>query len=334
MADPLCSVVIVAWNRRRELKPALDSIFRQTIAHRIEVIVVDNGSEDDTLEFLQHSYADAIQDERLRVYAFERNEGASHGRNAGIRLARAKHVCFLDSDAEIISDNAIERCLERLAQGLERAVGGMIWFDRERTRGFCFGGYITHDGHVDCLRTQTERENPMFLSTCFSVWEKTLLEELRGFDPFYFWGIEDVDFSVRAYFNAQRGRRRAATQYHVLDDIHVLHEMASTGRKYEAGNFEKTFMDLERQRLYLVLSYGGLFEFFRNLLRGPFRVKRFSEVGYRMPFQFRHQFLSAWWFPLIRLIKLPVDWRNMRQNHLARSPHPRLIAGKNTDNSV
>ena len=100
---PRCSVVIITWNRRRELERALDSLFRQTIARELDIIVIDNGSNDGTVEWLR-----GHQENSLRLFVFDRNHGASHGRNAGIRLARAEHVCFLDSDAEILTDDAIE----------------------------------------------------------------------------------------------------------------------------------------------------------------------------------------------------------------------------------
>ncbi len=326
---PLCSVVIVTWNRRNELEPALDSVFAQTIAERLEVIVIDNASEDDTVEWLTERYPHPV-----RVYRYSRNLGASHARNAGIRLARASSICFLDSDAVILERDAIERCLRHLDTHPEiRAVGGPIWFDREKTRAFCLGGYITPDGHFHGRRTHSERENPDFLSTCFAVWRKSLLEELRGFDPWYFWGIEDMDLGLRARFSAGRGRVRGATRFEVVEGADVWHNMSTVGRHYEFDNFEPKFRALERQRLYLVLAYGGLGMFIRVLLRGPFRVGRIERDAWERRLTWGQRVRALVLYPMVRLVRLPWDWAQTRRNHLASTPMPEEVPAKRPNRS-
>jgi GT2 family glycosyltransferase len=250
---PRCSVVIVTWNRRKELEAAIHSLKRQTLADEIETIVIDNGSTDGTVEWLR-----GMGDGSIRLLEFKENRGASHGRNAGIRAARAPLVCFLDSDAEIISPDAIERCIGRLGRGDGvRAVTTSIWFDREKTRPFSKGVYITPEGHYSGIRSRTETADPHVISSCFAVWEKSLLEELGGFDPWYFWGIEDLDLSLRAYHRSLLGEARGASRFFVLEDVHVLHEMSHKGRHYLPTDFDAVFHAIERQRLYMVLAHAG-----------------------------------------------------------------------------
>ncbi|HMZ51472.1 MAG TPA: glycosyltransferase family 2 protein [Candidatus Sumerlaeota bacterium] len=318
---PRCSVVIITWNRRRELERALDSLFRQTIARELDIIVIDNGSNDGTVEWLRGHH-----EHSLRLFVFDRNHGASHGRNAGIRLARAEHVCFLDSDAEILTDDAIERCLAELQRDRSiRAVGASIWFDRARTRAFCLGGYITRDGHFDQKRTHSETTDPDFLSTCFAVWDKSLLRELRGFDPWYFWGIEDMDLSLRARWNARRHASLAATRYRIVEDVHVLHEMASGGRHYQPDNFSAAFNAYERQRLYLVLAYGGIAEFFRVLLASPLHGTEIEKRVWQKKLSLAEKLKAFLCFPLLRLIALPLNILQIRKDHLDRTPAPKEI---------
>ncbi len=262
----------------------------------------------------------------VRLYQFARNEGASHGRNAGIRLASAPHLCFLDSDAVILSPDAVERSLAALKAHPEiRAVGASIWFDRERTRAFCLGGYITPEGHFHQKRTHSETQDPHFISTCFAVWEKALLEELRGFDPWYFWGIEDMDLSLRASARARRGERVAATRFLIVEDVHVLHEMASGGRHYQPNNFAAAFDAYERQRLYLVLAYGGLLEFLRVLLTSPFRLQRIQRDVWQTRLNMRQKLWSLVVYPLLRVVRLPLDLLLSARNHLAQCPKPQAV---------
>lgn len=90
MADPLVSIIIPTFNRAQCVRRALDSVFAQTFRD-FEVVVVDDGSTDDTVEILK-SYGAQI---RLLC---QPNGGASAARNTGLQAARGKWIAFLDSD--------------------------------------------------------------------------------------------------------------------------------------------------------------------------------------------------------------------------------------------
>lgn len=89
---PRVSVVISSYNRRQLLAGALRSALRQRQVE-FEVIVVDNGSTDDTLEYLA-----GCQDPRLRIIRNEVSLGSVGGRNTGLAAARGEWVGFLDDD--------------------------------------------------------------------------------------------------------------------------------------------------------------------------------------------------------------------------------------------
>ena len=94
------SVIIPAYNSARWLGEAIESVLGQTF-HEFELIVVDDGSTDNT------SYiARAFTDPRIR-YLHQHNKGLSAARNAGIRESRAEYVALLDAD-DIFKPNKLE----------------------------------------------------------------------------------------------------------------------------------------------------------------------------------------------------------------------------------
>lgn len=88
---PRISVVIPTYNRFTTVGKAIDSVLSQTYCD-VEVIVVDDGSSDDTAKVIGDAYG-----ERIRLFK-QRNQGASAARNRGIAEARGEWIAFLDSD--------------------------------------------------------------------------------------------------------------------------------------------------------------------------------------------------------------------------------------------
>lgn len=93
----MVSVVIPAYNRAKVICRAIESCLNQTYED-IEVIVVDDGSSDNTKEVIA-----AIDDNRLR-YIYQDNAGACAARNRGIELAQGEYIAFQDSDDEWHTD--------------------------------------------------------------------------------------------------------------------------------------------------------------------------------------------------------------------------------------
>ena len=96
---PDVSVIVIGHDVRDEILAALASIRDHAGAIVTEAIVVDNGSSDGTTEAVRRAFPDA------RVIGLPRNEGGS-ARNHGLRVARGRHVMFLDSDAAL-TDGAL-----------------------------------------------------------------------------------------------------------------------------------------------------------------------------------------------------------------------------------
>lgn len=102
------SVVIPAYNAGLWIGEAIESVLNQSF-HRLELIVVDDGSNDDTL-----SIAKSFTDPRIR-FLHQENRGLSAARNAGIRESRGEYVAFLDAD-DIFRPNKLEHQVWALDQ--------------------------------------------------------------------------------------------------------------------------------------------------------------------------------------------------------------------------
>lgn len=88
----MISVILPTYNRAATIERAIDSVLNQTYSD-IEVIVVDDGSSDNTGEIIQ-----GIRDERLRYIKNTENKGACAARNIGIISAKGEYIAFQDSD--------------------------------------------------------------------------------------------------------------------------------------------------------------------------------------------------------------------------------------------
>jgi GT2 family glycosyltransferase len=115
---PVVSVIIPAYNHGRFIEEALESALTQTYRD-LEVIVVDDGSTDDTRERV------ARFGNRLG-YVYQANAGSAAARNLGIRRSRGAYVAFLDAD-DIWLPGKVERCVEALEQDPRAGVAYHWW---------------------------------------------------------------------------------------------------------------------------------------------------------------------------------------------------------------
>jgi glycosyltransferase involved in cell wall biosynthesis len=106
--DPVVSIVMPTFNRTEFLPASVESVFAQTIP-QWELIIADDGSNPETLEYLDTLTSDA----RVRVLRLRRRGNPGAARNAGIAAARAALLAFLDSD-DLWAPNKLERQLSVL----------------------------------------------------------------------------------------------------------------------------------------------------------------------------------------------------------------------------
>ncbi|MBI4095127.1 MAG: glycosyltransferase [Candidatus Liptonbacteria bacterium] len=121
---PKISAVITTWNRSLMLKSAIASVLAQTVKD-FELLVLDNGSTDDTEEVVR-----SFGDKRIR-YVNHGRIGISEARNRGVREAKGEFVGFLDDDDEWLPEK-LEKQLALFGKSSERV--GMIYGGFRRVR--------------------------------------------------------------------------------------------------------------------------------------------------------------------------------------------------------
>jgi glycosyltransferase involved in cell wall biosynthesis len=197
-APPPVSVVIPAYNRAATIRAAIVSVLRQTWSD-FELVVVDDGSTDDTL-----AAARAVEDPRLRVLAAPRNLGAAGARNLGVAEARGTWIAFQDSDDEWLPTK-LEKQMARLATRPENGgdwvgaycglltVGGLDARPGERTQLRYVPNPSVTPTEGDILEPLLERN---MISTQTLVVRRDVFLALGSFDETTT-PIEDWDFALR-----------------------------------------------------------------------------------------------------------------------------------------
>lgn len=269
----MCEVTIVIpnWNGMEYLPACLASLQDQT-EERFAVILIDNGSEDGSVDFVRREYP------QIRIRAFHRNTGFCRAVNEGIRLSRTPFVILLNNDT--ICDRNFVR---ELVQGMHRhsnAFSGsarmMQMADPEKIDDagdyYCALGWAFANGKGKGA-DEYSREQKVF-SACAgaAIYRRNLLLKLGLFDEAHFAYLEDVDIGYRA--------RLAGYENWYFPKACVLH--AGSGASGSRYNAFKTSL-ASRNSLYLIRKNMPVWQRILNLpfLTAGFLIKTvfFSKKG-------------------------------------------------------
>lgn len=203
--DIKVSFIVPAYNVEKYIKQCIDSLLNQSLKE-IEVIVVNDGSTDNTLEIL-HSY----DDKRLIVITKE-NEGASAARNDGIKAARAKFIINIDADDFVDEDYAKDTFSMANEFGADVVVTDMFRdFGKHKK-------YITDYKIKDGLLNKELYFKKMILSkgVCHNAVNKLIKTDLLKSNPFpegIFLG-DDLNTTPKVIYNADKIVKINKAYYH------------------------------------------------------------------------------------------------------------------------
>ncbi|MGQ9517138.1 MAG: glycosyltransferase family 2 protein [Anaerolineae bacterium] len=219
--SPLVSVIIPNWNGAALLPACLDSLRAQTY-RRLEIIVVDNASTDESVALVRERYPE------VRLVVLSENRGLTGGVNAGIRSATGGIIALLNNDAEA-EPGWVAALVETLEAHPEAgsAASKMLLYDRRdvlNSAGDTYGldGIPGNRGVWERDVGQYDRDIEVF-GACggAAAYRRAMLEEIGLFDEELFMYCEDVDLAWRAQIAG----------YHCVfaPQARVYHRLSATG---------------------------------------------------------------------------------------------------------
>lgn len=179
---PIFSVVVPTYNRAASLSNALGSIVAQTLPD-LEILVIDDGSEDQTRELVASLDQSAIR------YFFQENRGCAAARNLGIAHSRGEYIAFLDSDDRWLKDK-LEQQLELLRSQQSPGCVTGYWLHPVRGRE----APVVPTAHEASLRGILWK-NRLQMGTTFAC-HRSVFDQVGTFDEDLLRG-QDTDWLIR-----------------------------------------------------------------------------------------------------------------------------------------
>ncbi|MBE0428411.1 MAG: glycosyltransferase [Thermoleophilia bacterium] len=228
---PELSVIVVSYGTGPDLIVCVESLLNNNSGN-YEVIVVDNGGNDDVIEKL--STLDI-----LHVHC-PRNLYPSEGRNMGAHFARGGILAFLDDDA-VVKDNYVQNILKAFGEHAIAGLRGKILPKSDSSANLMVSHYDLGDEEKYIRYVNTEG--------C-SAFQKDKYANLQGMNPLLF-GYEGAELCLRIE------RSEGFNSFLYAPDVVICHDFANSHDKLEA----KTARHREMSG-YLKILHPGIFDFF------------------------------------------------------------------------
>jgi len=266
MENPLVSVIILNWNGRDYLADCLSSMKRQSLKD-FEIILVDNGSKDGSVNLIKKHYDDLV-----RLIRLSENRGFAGGNNVGIKEAKGKYIALLNNDTEVDREwlENLVFCME--CDDRTGMVGSKVLNYYRRSEIDNTGHLIYPDGlnrgrgRLDKdLSQYDEKIDILFPSGCAALYKKELLDDISGFDETFFAYGDDADIGLNGRYLGYKAI--------FCPKAIVYHKYSGTTGHYSAM---KAFY-VERNRIWILIKYFPI----SYIILSPFyTLKRLSFQGY------------------------------------------------------
>ncbi len=197
MSLKLVSVIVVNWNGRSMLQECMDALLAQTYP-AVEIVVVDNGSKDDSVFFLKSHYP------AVKSVALSENKGFAGGNVEGLKSATGELVALLNNDA--CPDS---KWLAALVQGMAEddriglCASRMVFYDRPDIIDSGGDGCLT-SGHGIKMGNREPAlgfmEKKFVFGACAgaALYRRKMIDEIGFFDEDFYLNCEDTDLNFRA----------------------------------------------------------------------------------------------------------------------------------------
>lgn len=199
MKKPLVSIIIVNWDGKALLKGCLSSLSKIDYKNK-EIIVVDNGSKDGSIEFINQHYP------KIKIIENKENFGFAKANNQGIKVARGSLVLFLNNDTRVEKDFLsilVEKIISDSKMG---ACQPKILHLEKPGRLDSIGSFLTNTGFLYHLGFEAkdtkdlDKEIKLFSGkgSCL-LFRKKLLDQIGYFNEDFFAYFEETDLCWRLW---------------------------------------------------------------------------------------------------------------------------------------
>jgi glycosyltransferase involved in cell wall biosynthesis len=220
MYFPKVSAIITTYNGESYIKSAINSVIKQTYKN-IEIIVVDDGSKDDTYEKIK-PYIKKIK------YIYQKNSGISCARNTGIKSAEGDFIAFLDHDDLWLPEKIEEQVKYFLDNPQEVFVHSSIKYINHK------GELIIPDSYWCELKINNSVENIKEILMHYAMFPSTMMIKKRVFEEF---GYFDPDFvNCQGYELCLRIAKKYRLGY--LDEPLVLYRISDGSHSNDPIRFD------------------------------------------------------------------------------------------------
>lgn len=190
---PKVTIGICVRNNEKTIRKAIESVINQDFPHNLmEIIFVDDGSEDNTLSIIQ-DYASKIDIKTIVFHGAWKGLGQS--RNTAVNNARGDYIIWVDGDIEL-TRNYVRKQVEFMEQHPKVGIaGGKFGFVHERNP-------IAALENIECvvidyLYGNKARSKPVFTRTGASIYRVSAIKQVNGFDPNIKGSGEDTDVAYK-----------------------------------------------------------------------------------------------------------------------------------------
>ena len=199
------AVVILNWNGKNFLDDLLPTLVQHT-PPEVDIVVGDNASSDNSVEFLKQNYP------QIQIIQNDKNYGFAEGYNRVLNKVKADYFVLLNSDVEV-TPNWIEPVIDMMEADDDIAIcqPKLLSFYNRDTFEYAggAGGYIDKYGYPFCrgrLFTTLEKDNGQYDDACEIFWatgaamfvKAKVWKQLGGLDGDFFAHMEEIDFCWRA----------------------------------------------------------------------------------------------------------------------------------------
>jgi GT2 family glycosyltransferase len=196
MSLPKISIIIVNYNGKSLLEKCLESLFNVNYDN-FEVILVDNNSTDDTVNFVTKNYPSVI------LIKLESNKGFAEPNNIGSKMSKGKHLLFLNNDT-VVTPNFISELVKIVENDPKVAICQSLLLKPNGSVDSS-GDFIDKLGVVYNSKTKTDKVREISSARGASMLVRSsIFKKLDGFDEKFFVSFEDVDLGWRTWILGYR----------------------------------------------------------------------------------------------------------------------------------